>query len=81
MQCPILNPQRTGRHLRALMESRGITVNELQNVLGLSCPQTIYHWLSGSSLPTVDHLYSLSRYFQVTIDELVLGDGEPEEKH
>ena len=74
MQPSLLDPRRTGLHLRRLMDQRGISITDLQELLGLSCPQTVYRWLSGISMPTLDHLYSLSRYFGITIDELLIGD-------
>lgn len=73
---PHINPQQTGECIRFLMLSHNLSVKELQEILSLSCPQTIYHWLNGTSLPTVDHLYSLSRYFHVSIDSLLVGEAE-----
>ena len=70
---PKFDPREIGRHLHALMEQHDITVKDLQKILGLSCPQTIYHWLNGDSIPTIDHLYNLSRHFDICIDELLLG--------
>ena len=70
---PKFDSREIGHRLRALMEQHELTVKDLQKILGLSCPQTIYHWLNGDSLPTIDHLYNLSRHFDICIDELLLG--------
>ena len=42
---PKFDSREIGRHLHALMEQHDMTVKDLQKILGLSCPQTIYHWL------------------------------------
>lgn len=70
---PKFDAREIGRHLHELMEQHEMTVKDLQKILGLSCPQTIYHWLNGDSIPTIDHLYNLSHHFGICIDELLLG--------
>ena len=74
---PKINRKETGINLRRIMDRRGLTVKDIQQYLGLDSVQSIYHWLNGLSMPTLDNLYSLSALFQVTLDELVCGDREP----
>ena len=62
-----------GQNLRSLMKQHDMTVKDLQKILGLSCPQTIYHWLNGDSVPTIDNLYNLSHHFDICINELLMG--------
>ena len=69
----VLDPLKTGEHIKSLMEQRLMTVRDLQEALGLSCPQTIYRWFRGLSVPSIDHLYSLSRLFEIPIDDLLIG--------
>ena len=66
---PLIDKRATGNQLRRLMDTRGITVKDVQQYLELGSVQSIYHWLNGSSMPTIDNLYALSELFQVTIDE------------
>ena len=47
-----------------LMKQQNITVKQIQEYLNLSCVQGIYHWLDGTSMPTVDNLYALSELFE-----------------
>ena len=47
---PFIRTEETGRRLRSLLASRGLTVKDVQKYLGLSCPQSIYRWLDGKSL-------------------------------
>lgn len=71
---PVINKRETGLNLRRIMDQRGITVKDVQQYLKLGSAQSIYHWLNGISMPTIDNLYALSELFQLTIDELVCGN-------
>ncbi|MBE6018346.1 MAG: helix-turn-helix transcriptional regulator [Lachnospiraceae bacterium] len=71
---PLIDREKTGRQIRMMMEERGITVQEAQSYLCLGCVQSIYHWFSGKSLPSLDNLYALSELMQVPMDALICGD-------
>ena len=67
---------RTGQQIRLLMEKCGVTVRDVKNALSLACVQSVYHWLDGSSMPTIDNLYALSELLQVPIDDMLCGNRE-----
>lgn len=71
---PVINKRKTGIHLRKIMDKHGITVKDVQEYLGLASVQSVYHWLNGISLPSVDNLYALSILFQLPMDSLVCGN-------
>lgn len=71
---PTINLKETGKNLRKIMKERGITVKEVQQYLGLGSVQSVYHWLNGLSLPTMDNLYALSVLFNLPLDDLVCGN-------
>lgn len=71
---PRLDAVQTGKNIHKIMKTRGITVKDVQKYLGLTCPQSVYHWLNGQSIPTIDHLYALSDFFELPIDEIVRGN-------
>lgn len=77
-QFPRIDIYKTGKNIKALMLERGMTVKKLQKYLGLSAPQSIYHWFDGTSLPSVDNLYALSELFGVPMDSLVCGSRKVE---
>ena len=62
---------RTGQNICILREQSGISVKELQLLLGFATPQAIYKWQHGDSLPTVDNLVALSAIFSVPIDSIL----------
>lgn len=70
---PIIDKKKTGINLRLMMDERGFTVKDIQHYLKLGSVQSIYHWLNGISLPTVDNLYALSYLFQVPVDDILCG--------
>lgn len=71
----LVNMLETGRKIRKYMQQNGYSVKMLQEYLCLSCPQPIYRWFKGKNLPTVEHLYRLSRLFGVHMEDL-LADGD-----
>ena len=58
---PDVDLTRTGAMLKDQIQSAGYTVKDIQQYLMLSCPQPIYRWYSGKILPSVNHLYAISR--------------------
>ena len=71
---PTINKRETGLNLRRIMDMRGITAKQVQEYLGLGCVQSVYRWIEGISMPTIDNLYALSELFQVPMDAMVCGN-------
>lgn len=59
--------------LQALRKSRGLTQEELAEALFVS-RTAISKWESGRGYPSNDSLKEISKYFSVTIDELMTGE-------
>lgn len=73
---PTIDKVKTGQRLRQLMKYRGLTVKDVQSALSLGCVQSIYHWLDGQSLPTLDNIYALSDLLKVPVDLLICGNRQ-----
>lgn len=69
----LLDPAATGRRIKLIMQLKDVTVRQAQDALGFAYPQSIYHWFDGKNLPTVEHLYALSRLLGVSLDLLLCG--------
>lgn len=67
---------KTGMKLKKMLETVGYSVKDIQEYLHLSCPQSIYRWFKGKILPSVDHLYALSRLLNVHMEDLLVMQGE-----
>ena len=74
---PLINKRETGVNLRRIMDKRGITPRDVQEYLGLGCVQSVYRWIDGVNMPTIDNLYALSELFRVPIDAIVRGNRAP----
>lgn len=72
MNLPVVNMKQTGQNITMLREQRGISVKQLQRMMGFATPQAIYKWQHGESLPTVDNLVALSAIFAVPIDAILI---------
>ena len=67
----------TGRLLRTRLDRAGLSVKQVQKVLGLECPQSIYRWLSGQALPSVENLYVLHRVLSCSMEDLIVTRDRP----
>ena len=72
MPYPVIDLKKTGENIKRLREARCISVVDLQYFLGLASPQAIYYWQRGVNLPTVDHLYALSRLLKVSMNDILV---------
>ena len=71
---PVINKQETGINLRRIMNWRGLSAKDVQEYFGLGCVQSVYRWIDGINMPTIDNLYALSELFQLPIDSIVCGN-------
>lgn len=62
----------TGRKIHSVLLENGCKVRQLQEILKLSCPQPIYRWINGKTLPSVDHLYMMHRVFGMHMENLLV---------
>lgn len=68
----VIDMELTGINLRRHAAMYGYSVKDLQQYLGLACPQPVYRWFRGSILPSVDHLLRLSELFHVHMEDLLV---------
>ena len=69
---PEIDLAATGENIRRLREESGCSVEDLARYLRLAGPRSIYYWVRGDSLPSVDSLYAMSRLFQVSINDILV---------
>ncbi len=63
---------RTGKKIKAYIYDAGYTVNDIQRYLQLACPQPIYRWFKGRMLPSLEHLFMLSKLLGVHMEDLLV---------
>ena len=64
-----------GNNIAALRKEKGITQEELSNILGVSA-QAVSKWENNSSCPDVALLTDIADYFGVTVDALLRAQGD-----
>ena len=69
---PVIDMRATGAHIKELMDARELSVQDVQDAMGLASPQAVYRWLRGSNMPSVDNLYALSRYLDTSMDDMII---------
>ena len=70
----------TGKRIRNLMKVRGLKPTDIQDKLSLCCVQTVYKWMRGESIPSIDILYSLCALLRVNMDSLLVGNMDSLQK-
>ena len=60
---PVIDVPATSRNLKLLREKKGLSVAEIQKVLGMENPQSIYTWENQENkyLPRLDNLVTLAK--------------------
>lgn len=74
MQYPLIDKRRTAEHIKFLMRYHCLKPTDIQKYLGLTCVQTVYRWLDGINIPSIDNLYALSQLFGVKVDDMLAGN-------
>lgn len=73
-----IQTKETGNRIKKLLNQRGYTVKDVQEVFGFEYPQAVYKWLSGKSLPSVDNLVILSKILNTSIDDILVVSDKTE---
>ena len=69
---PVIDMLATGKNIKQLRKKNGFTVSDLQKYFGFTTPQAIYKWQRGQTLPSVDHLFAMSRLFKVPMQDIMV---------
>ena len=72
MLIPVVDLKLTGQNIAVLRQRSGISVRELQTMLGFATPQAIYKWQRGETLPTVENLVALAFILGVDIEDILV---------
>lgn len=73
-----MNPKEIGAFLKQLRNEKGITQEQLAEILGVS-GRTVSRWETGSNLPDLSILVQISEYYDVEIKEILNGERKSEQ--
>ena len=68
-----MNPKEIGAFLKQLRNEKGITQEQLAEILGVS-GRTVSRWETGTNLPDLGILVQISEYYNVEIKEILNGE-------
>ena len=68
----MVNMAATGANIKALIKANGLKVSDIQNKCGFNTPQSIFKWMRGDAMPSIDNLVILAYILNVTIDEILV---------
>lgn len=72
-----MNPKEIGAFLKQLRSDKGITQEQLAEILGVS-GRTVSRWETGTNLPDLSILVQISEYYDVEIKEILNGERKSE---
>ena len=76
IEYPTINLIANGDNIKRLRKEKGISVKQLQEFFGFEQPQAIYKWQWGACLPSIDHLFALSKILQVPIEKILVENDQ-----
>ena len=76
MKVPVIDLRATGQNIKNLRVAAGISVRDLQSILGFTNPQAIYKWQNGDCMPSIDNLVILAAVLGVTVDQILVVEGD-----
>ena len=71
MLIPMVDMKHTGENIVSLRRRKGLTVRDIQRLLGFTTPQAIYKWQRGETLPTIENLAALACILSVSMEEIL----------
>ncbi len=72
MDYPVIDPVGTGSNIRMLIRNSGNTVAGVGRMLGIADISTMYKWLRGDALPSIDNMLALSTLLGVSINDMLV---------
>lgn len=69
---PEYDLKESGKRLRKLRKSSGLSVEDVRTYMKLASPQAIYKWEEGINFPTADNLLALAELYKVCAEEMLV---------
>ncbi|MBQ1887685.1 MAG: helix-turn-helix transcriptional regulator [Firmicutes bacterium] len=71
-EIPVIDVIATGQNIARLRTVAGLSVKDLQEILGFANPQAIYKWQNGQCMPSLDNMVILASALRVRIDDIIV---------
>ena len=68
----VLNKDKTGLQIKALMDKHKVSHNHLAHLIGLNSSRVIFEWINGTKTPKTENLIKLSIIFNVKLEDILV---------
>ena len=69
---PVIDTVATGSNIKKLIKANGFKISDIQSKFGFNTPQSIFKWLRGDAVPSIDNLIILADIFGISIDNIII---------
>ncbi len=69
---PVIDQVLTGANITKCRKNKQYSIQQVASFMGSESPVAVYKWERGGALPTVDHLYALSKLLDVSMDYIII---------
>lgn len=69
---PVINLEKTGQNIKAMRKEKGLSVQNLADLMEFEAVQAVYNWQTGKSLPSLENLRLLSELFNKPMEEILI---------
>ncbi len=69
-----INVKKTGCNINNRILSKQLSVKDISEILGFNSTRSVYKWLSGQTLPSLDSFLILSELLDTTVNDLIIWD-------
>ena len=67
----------TGANIRRLRQEHGLSVRDIQEVMGFEDGSSVYKWEQGRTIPSIEHMMALSRLFDMRMEDILIWSHPP----
>lgn len=62
----------TGNNIKKLIKDRNLKISDVQFKFGFNTPQSIYCWMRGEKMPSIDNLVILADILNCKLDDIII---------
>lgn len=69
-----LNKKKTGKRIQTAITSSKYSFTDVARALELTSERTVYYWINGKKIPSLENIINLSLMFNIKVEDLIAVD-------
>lgn len=69
-----LNKKKTGKRIQTAITSSMYSFTDVARALELTSERTVYYWINGKKIPSLENIINLSLMFNIKVEDLIAVD-------